>query len=212
MEVVAEVNLKHVDLRKESLSSTPSRSLLKKFTMESKPRLLLTVRESALVAMVLEVKKALSRSVELARDVVWSPRWSSSVLACTLSLKDLVMNAVEREKSSMRRINVKFAMERRSAKRRKLLKLKSIKVLLMAITTYSMEKLMNSLALSPVMSSLLLKKCLTRLSSVRELICSLRKKLLFLKPSLESTLLLPTSMVPSLELRTNLGSLLSLMN
>ena len=113
MEVVAEANLKHVDLRKESLSSTPLRSLLKKFTMESKLRLLLTVRESALVAMVLEVKKALSRSVELARDVVWSPRWSSSVLACTLSLKDLAMSAEAKARSLMKKINARTVMERR---------------------------------------------------------------------------------------------------
>jgi len=66
--------------------------------MASKPRLLSTERESALDAMDSAVKKALSRSVALARDVVWSPRWSNSDLACTLSLKDLVMTAVVREK------------------------------------------------------------------------------------------------------------------
>jgi len=66
--------------------------------MANKPRLLSTERESALDAMVSVVKKALSRSVDLARDVVWSPRWSNLDPVCTLSLKDLVTIAEVREK------------------------------------------------------------------------------------------------------------------
>jgi len=63
--------------------------------------------------MVSEVKKELYRSVLTARDVVWSPRWSNSALACTLSRVDLAITAEARERSSTKRTNVRTAMERR---------------------------------------------------------------------------------------------------
>ena len=50
------------------------------------------------------------------------------------------------------------------------------------------ERLTSSLAPSPVMLSLLSKKCLTRFSNVRELTCSLRRTFPYLKLLPELTL------------------------
>lgn len=61
----------------------------------------LQLTESAFVksAMVKEVKKALYRSVVLARAEEWSSECSNLVLECTHSLKDLAMIAVEKVRS-----------------------------------------------------------------------------------------------------------------
>lgn len=69
--VVVQDSRNNVDLRKASPSNTHSKSLSKKFILESKPRLLSTEREFALLAMDSVAKKALSRSVALAKDAVW---------------------------------------------------------------------------------------------------------------------------------------------
>jgi hypothetical protein len=66
-----------------------------------------------------EERKALSRNVEVVKAVEWSPKWFNLVQACTRNLKDLAMNAKAREKSLMKKINVKLAMVKKSVKKRK---------------------------------------------------------------------------------------------
>merc|ERR1712166_1647529 len=140
-------------LRRVSLSSTHSRLLLKKFTAASKQRSLLTASAFALSAKAVEAKKVQYRSVALVKDAEWSPRWCNSDLECTLSQMDLVTTAVVKEKSLTRRTSVRHAMERKCAKRRRLLRPKSIKVLPMASTILSTERPTNSPELSLAMSS-----------------------------------------------------------
>jgi len=68
-EVVAASN--NLVPKKENPSSIPSKLPLRKFTMESKLKLLSTAREFAPNAMVSVEKQVLSKSAELARDVEW---------------------------------------------------------------------------------------------------------------------------------------------
>jgi len=110
--------------------------------------LLLTEKESALDVKEKEERKALSKNVELVKAAVWSRRWFNLVLACILNLKELATSAEARVKSSMRRTNARFAMVRRSAKRRRFSKLKSTRDLPTVANTPSMVKLTSTQGLS----------------------------------------------------------------
>jgi hypothetical protein len=112
--------------------------------MESKPKLLLTVKEFAQDAKDEEVKKAPYKNAEAAKDVVWSLKCKCLDLVCTLNPKDLATTAEAKVKSLTKKTNARLAMERKSRKKRNCLKLKSIRDLQMAITTLSMVKLMNT--------------------------------------------------------------------
>jgi len=63
--------------------------------------------------MVKEARTVLYRNVEPVKVEEWSSKCSNWDLACTRSLKDLVMIVVEKVKSSMKLTNVRLVKERR---------------------------------------------------------------------------------------------------
>jgi hypothetical protein len=112
--------------------------------MENSPKLQLTVKEFALLAKAWAVKQELCKSAPPVRVVVSSQKCKCLDLECTLSPKAPVMIVEERERSLMKRINVKTAMERKLRKKRNYSKLKSIKDHQMAVNTPSTVKPMNT--------------------------------------------------------------------
>jgi hypothetical protein len=71
------------------------------------------VKEFAQNAKEEAVKKALFKSAEVAKDVVWLLKCKCLDLVCTLNHKDLVMTAEVKVKSLTKNTNARLAMERK---------------------------------------------------------------------------------------------------